>query len=298
MYETFSTLAGRFGAPYARKLAAASIRMAGAFESASPPPGLRRTVMGLSFPSPVGLAAGFDKRGTLYPALPGLGFGFAEIGSVIPRPEPGRSPGLMAVMQRLASYRAPRPIPLGVSISMNRATPLKQIPMDYLDCLQKLWRYADYITLNLGVRAGPDLHLPENRALLHVVFSAIKRERWALASMDGRRVPIAVKIDQGRGHTADLIDCVREHGFDGLILSGEGKGDKSARLAALERFANALWDEIPVISVGGIHTARDAQERLDAGAALLQVYTGMVQSGPGLVKSINAQLLANSVGYR
>ena len=72
MYETFSALAGRLGAPYARKLAVASIRMAGAFESALPPPGLRRTVMGLSFPSPVGLAAGFDKRGTLYPALPGL----------------------------------------------------------------------------------------------------------------------------------------------------------------------------------------------------------------------------------
>jgi dihydroorotate dehydrogenase len=298
MYETFSALAGRLGAPYARKLAVASIRMAGAFESAPPPPGLRRTVMGLSFPSPVGLAAGFDKRGTLYPALSGLGFGFAEIGSVIPRPEPGRSPGLAAVMQRLECYRAPHPIPLGVSISMNRATPLKQIPLDYLDCLQRLWRHADYITLNLGVRAGPDLHLPENRSMLHAVFSAIKRERWGLASMDGRRVPIAVKIDQGRGNTADLIDCARDYGFDGLILSGEGKGDKSAKLAALERFAHALRDEMPIISVGGIRTAQDAQDRLNAGATLLQVYTGMVQSGPGLVKSINGQLLANGVGYR
>ena len=296
MYETFSALAGRLGAPYARKLAAASIRVAGAFESAPPPPGLRRTVMGLSFPSPVGLAAGFDKRGTLYPALPGLGFGFAEIGSVIPRPEHGRSPGLAAVMQHLECYRAPHPIPLGVSISMNRATPLKQIPLDYLDCLQKLWRYADYITLNLGVRAGPDLHLPENRTVRHAVFSAIKRERWTLATVDGRRVPIAVKIDQGRGDTQDLIDCVRDHGFDGLILSGEGKGDTSARLAALERWA--LQDAMPIISVGGIRTAQDARDRLNAGAALLQVYTGMVQSGPGWVKSINEDLLASGVGCR
>ena len=296
MYETFSALAGRLGAPYARKLAVASIRMAGAFESAPPPPGLRRTVMGLSFPSPVGLAAGFDKRGTLYPALPGLGFGFAEIGSVIPRPEPGRSPGLAAVMQRLECYRALHPIPLGVSISMNRATPLKQIPMDYLDCLQRLWRHADYITLNLGVRAGPDLHLPENRALLHNVFSAIKRERWTLASMDGRHVPIAVKIDQGRGDTADLIDCVRDHGFDGLILSGEGNGDASAKLAVLERLA--LQDAVPIISVGGIRTAQDARDRLNAGAALLQVYTGMVRSGPGWVKSINEDLIGSGVGGR
>lgn len=294
MYETLSALAGRLGAPYARKLAAASIRVAGAFESAPPPPGLHRVVMGLSFPSPVGLAAGFDKRGALYPALPGLGFGFAEIGSVIPRPEPGRSPGLVAVAQRLECYRAPHPIPLGVSISMNRATPLKQIPMDYLDGLQKLWRYADYITLNLGVRAGPDLHLPENRTLLHTVFSAIKRERWALASMDGRRVPVAVKIDQGRGDTEALIDCIRDYGFDGLILSGEGKEDKSAKLAALERLAHALRDEMPIISVGGIRTARDAQERLNAGAALLQVYTGMVQSGPGWVARINQALLSPS----
>jgi len=294
MYETLSALAGRFGAPYARKLAAASIRMAGAFEPAPPPPGLRRTVMGLSFPSPVGLAAGFDKRGTLYPALPGLGFGFAEIGSVIPRPEPGRSPGLTAVMQQLTIYRAPHPIPLGVSISMNRATPLKQMAMDYLDCLQRLWRYADYITLNLGVRAGPDLHLPENRALLHAVFSAIRRERWALASIDGRHVPIAVKIDQGRGDTAGLIDCVRDHGFDGLILSGEGKGDKSARLAALERIAHAVGDEMPIVSVGGILTSKDARARLDAGAALLQVYTGLVHSGPRLVQRINRGLLPPS----
>jgi len=298
MYETFSALAGRLGAPYARKLAAASIRMAGAFESAPPPPGLRRTVMGLSFPSPVGLAAGFDKRGTLYPALPGLGFGFAEIGSVIPRPEPGRSPGLAAVMHRLGNYCAPHPIPLGVSISMNRATPLKQIPMDYLDGLQKLWRYADYITLNLGVRAGPDLHLPENRSMLHAVFSEIKRERWALASVDGRRVPIAVKIDQGRGDTEELVDCVRDYGFDGLILSGEGKGDASAKLVALERFVHVLRDEMPIISVGGIRTAQDARDRLNAGAALLQVYTGMVQSGPGWVKSINEDLLASGVGCR
>ena len=296
MYETFSALAGRLGAPYARKLAAASIRVAGAFESATPPPGLRRTVMGLSFPSPVGLAAGFDKRGTLYPALPGLGFGFAEIGSVIPRPEPGRSPGLAAVMQRLECYRAPHPIPLGVSISMNRATPLKQIPLDYLDGLQKLWRYADYITLNLGVRAGPDLHLPENRSMLHSVFSAIKRERWALASVDGRRVPIAVKIDQGRGDTEDLIHCVRDHGFDGLILSGEGKGDASAKLAVVERWA--LQDAMPIISVGGIRTAQDARDRLNAGAALLQVYTGMVRSGPGWVKSINEDLIGSGVGGR
>jgi dihydroorotate dehydrogenase len=290
MYETFSALAGRLGAPYARKLAAASIRIAGAFEHAAPSPGLRRMVMGLSFPSPVGLAAGFDKRGTLYHALPGLGFGFAEIGSVIPRPEIGRSPGLVAVMQQLERYRYPHPIPLGVSISMNRATPAGQIPMDYLDGLQTMWRHADYITLNLGMRTGPDLHLPENHRLLQAVFSTIQRERLALASGNGRKVPVAVKIDQGRGDTERLIDEVCEHGFSGLVLSGESKG--ASRLAMLERFAQRLGDVLPIIAVGGIRTPQDAQDRLGAGAVLLQVYTGMVQSGPRLVDSINKRLLA------
>lgn len=290
MYEMISALAGRLGAPYARKLAAVSIRMASVFESAPPAPALRRNVMGLSFPSPVGLAAGFDKRGTLYPALPRLGFGFAEIGSVIPRPEQGRSPGLAAIAQRLAGYGRPHPIPLGVSISMNRDTPLRQIPLDYLDCLRKVWVYADYITLNLGVRAGPDLHRPENRALLGTVFSAVKRDSRTLARMEGRNVPIVVKIDQSRGDTAHLLACVHEYDFDGVVLSGEGKGEKSSSLAMLEQAARNAG-AMSIIAVGGIRTPQDAQDRMNAGAALVQVYTGMVQKGPWLAKGINEELL-------
>lgn len=290
MYEMFSTLAGRLGAPYARKLAAASIRMAGAFDCAIPPAALRRRVMGLEFPSPVGLAAGFDKSGTLYPALPGLGLGFAEIGSVIPRPEHGRSPGLAAVAKRVSAYRQPHAIPLGISISMNRATPLKQMPLDYLDGLQKLWRYADYITLNLGLRAGADLHLRQHRAMLHAVFSAVSRESWALSSFHERRVPLVVKIDQARGDAAALVACVLEHGFDGLVLSGEDQTAKATAPKWLEQVVRVAGNT-PVISVGGIRTPQDARDRINAGAALVQIYTGIVQKGPGLVRAINDTLL-------
>jgi dihydroorotate dehydrogenase len=289
MYEMFSALAHRLGAPYARKLATASMRVAGAFESKPPVPALQRSVMGLAFPSPVGLAAGFDKTGALYPALPGLGLGFAEIGSVIPRPEPGRSPGLAAVIRRLSRYAPPHPIPLGISISMNRTTPFRQMPTDYLECYEKLRGYADYITLNLGVRAGPDLHLPENRAVLHAVFSAVARERWALTEMDGRKVPILVKVDQGRGDTARLVECVCEYDFDGLVLSGESKGGKGHPVAMLEQVVRQSG--LPVISVGGIRNPQDAQARLNAGAALVQVYTGVVQKGPRWISEMNNNLL-------
>ncbi|MEO8418921.1 MAG: hypothetical protein ABI475_09370 [Methylophilaceae bacterium] len=291
MYESLSALVGRLGTPYARKLAAASIRIAGAFAGARPSPDMLRRIMGLSFPSPLGLAAGFDKHGALYPALAGLGFGFAEIGSVTPRPQTGRSPGLAAVVARLAGYRAPRPIPLGVSISMNLATPFDQMAQDYLDCLAGVWEYADYITLNLGVRAGPDLHLQENRAALYSVFAAVKKEQALLTAASGYRLPIVVKLDQARGDTDALLGCVREFAFDGLLLSGEAPRMNGAhQLAALERVASRLHDEMPVISVGGIRTAWDAQDRLNAGAALLQVYTGLVDSGPWLVQHINRHL--------
>lgn len=291
MYESLSALAGRLGAPCARKLAAVSVRMAGGFDTARPSPILRCRVMGLSFPSPLGLAAGFDKNGALYPALSGLGFGFAEIGSVIPQPEKGRSPGLAAVAARLARYRTQHPIPLGVSISMNRATPWRRMADDYLDCLNRLWGHADYITLNLGVRAGPDLHLPENRAVLCSVFADVKKEQARLTAASGYRLPIAVKLDQARGDTDALLGCVREFAFDGLILSGEASRQKEMhKPAVLERVANALHDVMPVISVGGIYTPQDALDRLNAGAALLQIYSGLVESGPRLVRRINAHL--------
>lgn len=293
MYRWLSATASRLGVPHARRLAAHAIRLAAIVVPAEPPQILRHNVMGLSFPGPVGLAAGFDKHGTLYHSLPPLGFGFAEIGSVIPLPEKQRSLGLDVVVSTLSRYPRPHAIPLGVSISMNRMTPPGRMADDYLICMERLWQYADYITINLGVRAGPDLHLPEHRTTLRSVLTAVKNAQGRMVMECGLHRPIVVKVDQTRGDTGALLACVREFDLDGLILSGDArKGEEKSMLADLERVANAQNGRMPVISVGGIRTPQDAADRLSAGAALVQVYSGIVESGPLLPRRINAHLSA------
>ena len=292
MYKLLAPLACKLGTQHARTLATIAMKLASAAGTAQPLPMLKRNVMGLEFPGPVGLAAGFDKHGKLYPCLARLGFGFAEIGTVTPTPEPGRSHGLAIVTANLARHPRPRAIPLGVSISMNRATPPQRMAQDYLACLTKVWHHVDYITLNLGVRAGPDLHLTENKSVLRTVFAAIKEEQARLAATHQVRRPITVKVDQARGDTAELLACVREFSFDGLILSGTGGKDNHRQaLSALEWVAQELHGIMPVISVGGIRTPQDARDRLAAGAALVQLYTGLMKSGPYLVRQINRVML-------
>jgi dihydroorotate dehydrogenase len=287
MYEL---IVAKLSQPKARTLARASMRLAAMVLASEAPTALRLTVMGLTFPGPVGLAAGFDKHGTLYPSLPPLGFGFAEIGSVIPLPELRRSHGLDAVTAILSRYPRPHPIPLGVSISMNRKTPSGRMVEDYLACLRGSWKYADYIALNLGGRTGPDLHLPEYRGTLRGVLAAAKNEQARMVREHGLHRPMVVKVDQTRGYTNALLDCVREFSFDGLILGGDArKGEESVVLASLERVVKTLG--MPIISVGGIRTPQDVSDRLAAGAALVQLYSGLVQSGPLSLQRMNYHLV-------
>lgn len=286
MYELISA---RLSPNNARALARASMKLAAMIMVNEVPTALRRTVMDLSFPSPVGLAAGFDKHGALYPSLPSLGFGFAEIGSSILLPEQGRSEGIDVIEKFLARYRHVHPIPLGISISMNRKTPFSAMAEDYVACIQRLWKYADYLALNLGVRAGPDLHLTENRTTLLSVLASAKEEQTRIAIEHGVHCPLVIKVDQTRGESRSLLDCVKEFSFDGLILGGElGKGDSWAALKNLERVVKIV--DVPVISVGGISTPQDVLDRLSAGAKLVQLYSGLVQSGPLLMLRINAHL--------
>lgn len=289
MYELISALAEKLGKPYARKLAYASVYLSGALKKADPHAGNERRVMHLRFPSPIGLAAGFDKNGGLFEALPGLGFGFGEIGSVTPLAEPGRSPGLDAVALQLSRIRPPRRIPLGVSISFNRATPRALIPMDYVNGMNGVWDHADYIAINLGVRGSTDLYAIEQRPLLQKIMAVVKAEQDQLSAISGHRLPLLVKIDQARGDAGYLTGLIRDHRFDGLILC-ETAGCRGAGAAVLERVASVLQQELPVISVGGIRSPQDASDRLNAGAALLQIYTGLVRSGPLLVGRINRHL--------
>lgn len=290
MYELISTLAEKLGKPYARKLAYASVYFSGSLNAGGVLPQNDRKLMNLGFPSPLGLAAGFDKRGAVFEALHGLGFGFGEIGSVTPLAEPGRSPGLAAVALHLSRIKLPRPIPLGVSISSNRASPPALIPMDYINCMKGVWDGADYITINLGVRGSTDLYAPEYRSLLHKVLSIVKAEQDQLAATSGHRLPLLVKIDQARGNAEVLAACVRDYGFDGLILCESAEAREHPALYLLERLANASGQALPIISVGGIRSPQDAEDRLNAGASLLQLYTGLVKHGPLLVGRINRYL--------
>jgi len=291
MYKCLSSAAYKLGASNARKLAAYSVWLAATGFSVETPKSLRRNVMGLSFPSPFGLAAGFDKNGTLFSCLAPLGFGFAEIGSVIPLPEQQRSLGLDRVASCLSKNIKPHSIPLGVSISMNRKTQPERIVNDYMICIEKLWEFSDYITLNLGVRAGPDLHQPEYRATLFTVLSAAKDKQLLMAAESGRVCPIVVKIDQSRGNTNNLLSCVRDYDFNGLILSGnEHIHDKKEVLANLQRVLTKMHDSMPVISVGGIRTPQDVVDCLSTGVSLVQIYNGLVESGPLLPRRINTYL--------
>lgn len=289
MYSWVFATASKFGAPCARKVAEHAIKLAATLTTTALSTSLRRDVMGLSFPSPIGLAAGFDKHGRIYPSLPPLGFGFAEIGSVIPLPELQRSLGVDVVSTILSQHHQPHPIPLGVSISMNRKTHPIRMADDYLVCMEKLWKYSDYFTINLGARAGPDLHMAEHAITLHNVLTAIKNKQASLSQITGLHRPLVVKIDINRGNTDSLISHVREFAFDGLILSGDTKlEEKMHMLHTLEQALRAANGQIPIISVGGIRKAQDASDRLSAGASLVQIYSGLVESGPFLARRINA----------
>lgn len=288
----FELIAASLGPTKARVLTRACIKLTAMMFVNEPPTVLHRTVMGLSFPSPVGLAAGCDKHGSLYPSLPPLGFGFAEIGSAILLPEQARSKGIDIIERTLARYNKNHPIPLGISISMNRKTPFNAMAEEYISCMQRLWRYADYLAINLGVRAGPDLHLAEHRNTLISVLAAVKKEQARIAIAHKIYCPLVVKIDQTRGETSALLECVKSFSFDGLILGGDIPGnDVNAALKRLESVVKTL--DIPIISVGGIRTPQHALDRLSAGANLVQIYSGLVQSGPLLLTRVNAHLASS-----
>jgi len=284
MYEPLARLAARLGPQHARRMAALALRLGGITGKTALPAHRNIKVMGLEFAGPVGLAAGFDKHGELYPYLGPLGFGFAEIGTATPRPEPARSRGIIAVSNTLARHAHRRTIPVGISISMNRNSAPENFVQDYQTCMHAAWDSADYLVLNLGIRKGPDLHQPQYRAVLGAVFAAARAEQAHLTRQHRCRKPILVKIDQTRDDTQALIGMACDANLDGIVLGGEGA--KVPYL--LEQTVRSLSGLMPVISVGGIRTPRDALDRLDAGAALVQLHTGLVESGPGLVKGINA----------
>jgi dihydroorotate dehydrogenase len=279
-----------------------------------------RTVFGVRFPGPVGLAAGMDKDGAALRAWPAFGFGFVEVGTVTwhaqpgnPRPRLYRLPASEGVINRMgfnnggatalaARLKAlgPLRVPLGVSIGKSKVTPVDDAVEDYRSSLRVLEPYADYFAVNVSSPNTPGLRGLQDRGALGALLAALETS-----------VPVLVKIapDLTDDAVGEVLEVCAEHGVAGLIatnttLSRDGlaaadvargaeTGGLSGRpltaraLAVVRLVAKETDGRLPIIGVGGIHSADDATRMLDAGASLVQLYTGFIYHGPGLVRAIN-----------
>jgi len=293
----------------------------------APVPCEPRTVMGIEFPNPLGLAAGLDKNGEAIDGLAALGFGFIEIGTVTPRPQPGnpkprlfRLPEAQGIINRMGFNnhgvdalienvkRAEYKGVLGINIGKNFDTPIERAADDYLICLRKVYAYASYVTVNISSPNTKDLRALQGADELDALLAVLKTEQKALADQHGKYVPLALKIapDLDGDQIVAIADLLLRHGIDGVIatnttISREGvshlpHGNETGGLSgapvrekstAVIRALHAnLGGAVPVIGVGGILDGADAQEKIDAGASLVQVYSGLIYRGPELVGDV------------
>jgi dihydroorotate dehydrogenase len=298
-----------------------------------------RTVFGVRFPNPVGLAAGMDKNGIALPGWAALGFGHVEVGTVTWHPQPGnprprlyRLPdsgalinrmgfnnnGAQALADRLRAL-GPLRVPLGISIGKSKVTPVEEAVADYRSSLRTLHPYGDYFAVNVSSPNTPGLRGLQDRALLDELIAGLRAEATDLAhERGGTPVPLLVKIapDLTDHAIAEVLEVCTERGVAGLIATnttlardglashdtatGEQTGGLSGR--PLTRRAREVvgfvqretGGSLPVIGVGGITSVDDALRLLDAGASLVQLYTGFIYSGPSLVRSINKAVQGRS----
>ncbi|WP_097651543.1 quinone-dependent dihydroorotate dehydrogenase [Candidatus Chloroploca asiatica] len=306
---------------------------------ADQPPSLARTLFGVRFPNPVGLAAGMDKDGVALPAWDALGFGFVEIGTVTHQAQPGNPrPRLFrlikdeAIINRMgfnnhgADALALRlkqvgtlSIPLGISIGKSKQTPLEHAIEDYVASFTTLFPYASYVAVNVSSPNTPGLRSLQDRAQLDALLATLTDENRQLAAREASQPrPILVKIapDLSESALGEVLDVCTTHAISGVIatnttLSREGLSEQDASLRgetgglsgrplaakalAVVRFiARETGGALPIIGVGGIACGEDALRMLEAGASLVQVYTGLVYQGPGLPRQIK-QTLARRV---
>ena len=283
-----------------------------------------RTVMGITFPNPVGLAAGMDKNGAYINALAALGFGFIEIGTVTPRPQPGnpkprlfRLPEAQAIINRMgfnnngvdalienvkcAKFKGI----LGINIGKNADTPIEKAAEDYLIGLRKVYTHASYIAINISSPNTKNLRQLQGSDELDSLLSQLKVEQERLAELHDKYVPLALKIapDLESEQIKQIAALLIRHRIDGVIatnttlsregveklthgneaggLSGRPVRDKST--AVIRQLAAELHGALPIIGVGGILNGQDALEKMQAGASLVQFYSGMIYRGWDLV---------------
>ena len=281
-------------------------------------------LLGLSFRNPVGLSAGLDKNGDYIDALAALGFGFIEVGTVTPRPQPGnpqprmfRLPQAGALINRLGFNnggvdnlirnveRARYDGVLGINIGKNFDTPVERAEDDYLLCLEKVYPHADYVTVNISSPNTQGLRSLQNEEALNRLLGALKERQTELSGEHGRYVPLLVKIapDLVLEEVEAIAGVLRAQEIDGVIATNttigrdavvglphaqetgglSGLPVREASNRVLRELSAALDGSMPIIGVGGINDAESAAEKIRGGASLVQVYTGFIYEGPGLI---------------
>ncbi len=295
---------------------------------------LKRTVFGIEFPNPVGLAAGFDKDARLYKELANFGFGFIEIGTITPlgqegnpKPRMFRLPadgglinrmgfnnqGLEGAIERLKSK--PKNLIVGGNIGKNKITPNEEAVNDYEKCFQGLFPYVDYFVVNVSSPNTPNLRALQEKEPLKALLNHLQK----LNEQKEIRKPILLKIapDLTNEQLDDIVEIVNETKIAGVIASNTtisrenlttnsttlnriGAGGLSGKpltkrsTEVIKYLSTKSNNSFPIIGVGGIHTAKDAIDKLNAGASLVQLYTGFIYEGPGLVRSINNVILQST----
>ena len=297
-------------------------------------PRLEQEVFGLKFKNPVGLAAGFDKNAETISEMANLGFGFIEVGTVTPLPQPGnpkprmfRLPedsalinrmgfnnlGMDAAAENIAAYRkkasaAQKGLIIGGNIGKNKLTTNEDAVSDYIKCFDRLFDVVDYFVVNVSSPNTPGLRELQEKEPLMQLLSTLQQRN----SKNGISRPILLKIapDLTDSQLDDIVDIVKSTGITGVIatnttisreglssankietggLSGKPLTKRSTEVIAY--LANRSKGAFPIIGVGGIHSPEDAMEKLNAGASLIQLYTGFIYEGPGLIKRINKRIL-------
>ena len=291
-------------------------------------PRLKREVFGLTFPNPVGLAAGFDKDALAYKELSNFGFGFIEIGTVTPKPQEGNpkkrlfrlpddkgvinrmgfnNKGVAHAVERLKSNKGR--VLIGGNIGKNKVTPNDRAVDDYLVCFEALFDEVDYFVVNVSSPNTPNLRDLQEKGPLTELLNTLQNRN----NTKDNPKPILLKIapDLTQGQLDDIIEIITETKIAGVIatnatlsreglnhpnkletggLSGKPLTQRSTEVIRyLHQKSKAAF---PIIGVGGIHSPQDALDKLAAGATLVQLYTGFIYEGPGLIRNINRAILA------
>ena len=289
-------------------------------------PKLTRKLFGLNFENPVGIAAGFDKNATHISEFEKFGFGFIEIGTVTPKPQQGNpkkrlfrlkedsaiinrmgfnNDGVAKIKNRLKKKHK---VLIGGNIGKNKITPNSQAKNDYLICFKDLYNYVDYFVINVSSPNTPGLRELQSKEFLNDLFNDLNK----LRSKEIIKKPILIKIspDLSKEKILEILEVIDTNNIDGIIatnttidypnlksknknetggLSGAPLYDKSNEVISF--ISKKTSGKLPIIGVGGISTPEQAVKKIEAGAHLIQLYTGIIYEGPGIVRKINKKLL-------